>query len=46
VEHVSYPGQIHGFFNVGTMMKAGEVAVGRAAKAMAAALAPVGVARG
>ena len=44
VEHVSYPGQIHGFFNVGTMMQAGEVAVERAAKAMAAALAPAGVA--
>jgi acetyl esterase len=24
VEHVSYPGQIHGFFNVGTMMKSRE----------------------
>ena len=44
VEHVTYPGQIHGFFNVGTMMKTGEVAVERAARAMAAALAPAGVA--
>ncbi|MGE3273188.1 MAG: alpha/beta hydrolase [Chloroflexota bacterium] len=44
VEHVMYSGQIHGFFNVGTMMKTGEVAVERAAKAMAAALAPAGVA--
>ncbi|MCC7368427.1 MAG: alpha/beta hydrolase [Chloroflexi bacterium] len=44
VDHVTYPGQIHGFFNVGTMMKTGEVAVERAAKAMAKALAPAGVA--
>ena len=44
VEHVLYPGQIHGFFNVGTMMKTGEVAVERAARAIAAALAPAGVA--
>jgi acetyl esterase len=40
VEHVSYPGQIHGFFNVGTMMQTGDVAVEAAARSMAAALAP------
>jgi acetyl esterase len=44
VEHVSYPGQIHGFFNVGTMMKTGDVAVAAAAKSLAAALAPRAVA--
>ena len=43
VEHIIYPGQIHGFFNVGTMMMTGEVAVAAAARAMAAALAPAGV---
>jgi acetyl esterase/lipase len=40
VEHVSYPGQIHGFFAVGTMMQAGDRAVASAARSMAAALAP------
>jgi acetyl esterase len=40
VEHASYPGQIHGFFNVGTMMQMGDVAVERAARSLAAALAP------
>ena len=40
VEHVSYPGQIHGFFNVGTMMQTGDVAVARAARSLAAALSP------
>jgi len=44
VEHISYPGQIHGFFNVGTMMKTGDVAVAAAAKSLAAALAPKAVA--
>jgi len=39
VEHVSYAGQIHGFFNVGTMMTAGDTAVSHAARALAAALA-------
>jgi acetyl esterase/lipase len=44
VEHVSYAGQIHGFFNVGTMMTAGETAVSHAARTMAAALnQPAGV---
>jgi acetyl esterase len=40
VEHVSYPGQIHGFFSPGTMMQTGDVAVQAAARSMAAALAP------
>jgi acetyl esterase len=40
VEHVSYPGQIHGFFSAGTMMKTGDVAVKAAARSLAAALAP------
>lgn len=40
VEHVSYPGQIHGFFNVGTMMQTGDKAVAAAARSLAAALAP------
>ena len=40
VEHVAYPGQIHGFFNVGTMMEAGDKAVATAARSLAAALAP------
>ena len=43
VEHVSYPGQIHGFFAVGTMMQAGDRAVASAARSMAAALAPAKV---
>jgi acetyl esterase len=44
VEHISYPGQIHGFFNVGTMMQTGDKAVAAAARSMAAALAPAAVA--
>ena len=40
MEHVSYPGQIHGFFNVGTMMEVGDKAVAAAAHSLAAALAP------
>jgi acetyl esterase len=40
VEHVAYPGQIHGFFNVGTMMQTGDKAVEAAARSLAAALAP------
>jgi len=40
VEHVSYPGQIHGFFNVGTMMQTGDAAVAAGARSLAAALAP------
>jgi acetyl esterase len=44
VEHVSYPGQIHGFFNVGTMMQTGDVAVAAAATSLAAALAAKAVA--
>jgi acetyl esterase len=40
VEHVYYPGQIHGFFAVDTMMETGNVAVEAAVKSMAAALAP------
>jgi acetyl esterase len=43
VEHVSYPGQIHGFFNVGTMMQTGDTAVAAAARSLAAALAPQAV---
>src|SRR5215210_138310 len=45
VEHAAYPGQIHGFFNVGTMMQTGDVAVERAARSLATALAPATVAR-
>jgi acetyl esterase len=44
VERVSYPGQIHGFFNVGTMMQTGDTAVEAAARSLAAALAPAAVA--
>lgn len=40
VEHVSYPGMIHGFFNVGTLMQRGDEAVERAARAIARALSP------
>jgi acetyl esterase len=40
VEHVKYPGQIHGFFSPGTMMETGDVAVQAAARSLAAALAP------
>lgn len=43
VEHVSYSGQIHGFFNVGTMMEAGDKAVAAAARSLAAALNPAAV---
>jgi acetyl esterase len=43
VEHVYYPGQIHGFFNVGTMMETGDKAVAAAARSLAAALAPAAV---
>jgi len=39
VEHICYPGMLHGFFNVGMMVQMGDVAVERAAKSMAAALA-------
>ena len=39
VEHVAYPGQIHGFFSVGTMMEAGDKAVAAAARSLAAAFA-------
>jgi acetyl esterase len=39
VEHIRYPGMIHGFFNVGTMVKMGDEAVEKAARSMAAALA-------
>jgi acetyl esterase len=39
VEHISYPGQIHGFFAPGTMMETGNKAVAAAAKSMGAALA-------
>jgi acetyl esterase len=39
VEHLCYPGMIHGFFNVGTMVKMGDEAVEKAARSMAAALA-------
>jgi acetyl esterase len=38
VEHICYPGMLHGFFNVGSMVQVGDVAVERAAKSMAAAL--------
>ena len=38
VEHICYPGMIHGFFNVGTMVTMGDVAVEQAAKSMTAAL--------
>jgi acetyl esterase len=38
VEHICYEGVIHGFFNVGTMVTIGDVAVEAAAKSMAAAL--------
>jgi acetyl esterase len=37
-EYVCYPGMLHGFFNVGTMVEMGDSAVHRAAKSMAAAL--------
>ncbi len=40
VEHVSYPGQIHGFFGVGTMMQTGDKAVAAAARSLAAAFVP------
>ena len=44
VEHVAYPGQIHGFFSVGTMMQTGDKAVEAAARSLAAALEPAAVA--
>jgi acetyl esterase len=44
VEHVAYPGQIHGFFAPGTMMQTGDKAIAAAAKSMGAALAPATVA--
>ena len=40
VEHAHYPGQLHGFFGVGTMMETGDKAVQAAARSLAAALAP------
>jgi acetyl esterase len=43
VEHVSYPGQIHGFFGVGSMMETGDKAVAAAARSVGAALAPTAV---
>jgi acetyl esterase len=43
VEHAYYPGQIHGFFNVGTMMKTGDAAVEAAMRSLAAALEPQAV---
>jgi acetyl esterase/lipase len=43
VEHAHYPGQIHGFFNVGTMMETGDKAVAAAARSLAAALAPAAI---
>lgn len=39
VEHVAYPGQIHGFFAPGTMMETGNKAVAAAARSLGAALA-------
>jgi acetyl esterase len=39
VEHAHYPGQIHGFFGVGTMMQTGDKAVKAAARSLAKALA-------
>jgi acetyl esterase len=44
VEHICYPGMIHGFFNVGTMVKMGDESVEKAARSMAAALARAGAA--
>jgi acetyl esterase len=44
VEHVAYPGQIHGFFAPGTMMQTGDKAVAAAARSLGAALAPATVA--
>ncbi|MCC6180050.1 MAG: alpha/beta hydrolase [Chloroflexi bacterium] len=39
VQHLRYPGMLHGFFNVGTPVQMGDVAVARAAEALHAALA-------
>ena len=39
VEHICYPGMIHGFFNVGTMVTLGDEAVEKAARSLATALA-------
>lgn len=42
VEHICYPGMIHGFFNVGTTITTGDVAVERAARSLATALGAPG----